>query len=75
MAPSKTFILANRGMPQTAIVLPQDAGEILREAAVDLQAILEKIIGMAPPIKPDDGKPAPRETPPSTWALPHMPNP
>jgi hypothetical protein len=60
MAPSKTFTLANKGMPKTAIVLPDGAGEVLREAAMDLQAILEKIIGIAPPMKPDDGKPAPR---------------
>ena len=60
MAPSKTFTLANKGMPKTAIVLPDGTGEVLREAAMDLQAILEKIIGIAPPMKPDDGKPAPR---------------
>ena len=60
MAPAKTFTLANKGIPKTAIVLPDGAGEVLREAAMDLQAILEKIIGTAPPLKPDDGKPIPQ---------------
>ena len=60
MAPAKTLTLANKGIPKTAIVLPDGAGEVLLEAAMDLQVILEKIIGIAPPLKPDDGKPAPR---------------
>ena len=58
MAPSTTLTLAHKGITKTAIVLPQGATEILRQAAADLQATLEKIIGMAPPIKADDGQPA-----------------
>ena len=60
MALPKTLTLAHKGIAKTAIVLPQGVAENLRQAAADLQATLEKIIGMAPPIQPDDGQPAPR---------------
>jgi hypothetical protein len=56
MAPYKSFTLAQKGVPKTAIVLPREAGEMLRAAALDLQAMLEKMIGQAPPLGTDDGK-------------------
>jgi len=59
MASEKTLTLSDRGISKTAVILPDGAGEILREAAADLQSILEKMTGMAPPMGPDDGKPAP----------------
>ena len=55
MATYKSFILAREGIPKTAIVLPREAGEILRTAALDLQAMLERIIGQAPPLGADGG--------------------
>ena len=56
MTPYKSFTLAREGVPKTAIVLPREAGEILRTAALELQAMLERIIGQAPPLGADEGK-------------------
>ena len=56
----RTLTLADRGQSRTAIIVPDGAGDTLRDAAADLQAILEKITGMAPPMGTDAGKPAPR---------------
>ena len=59
MARGKTLPLADKGIPKVAIIVPARAGEILHRAAADLQATLEKIICMAPPMGEDNGKPAP----------------
>ena len=59
MASAKTFTLSDKSISKTAVILPEGAGEILCEAAVDLQAILEKMTGMAPPMEPDSGMSAP----------------
>ncbi|OGG52983.1 MAG: hypothetical protein A3F84_19235 [Candidatus Handelsmanbacteria bacterium RIFCSPLOWO2_12_FULL_64_10] len=56
---SKTLTLSDRGEIKTALVLPDGAGEVLREAAADLQSVLEKMTGVAPPMGSDDGKLAP----------------
>ena len=60
MAPAKTLTLADQGVPKVAIILPAGAGPLLSRAATDLQATLEKIIGMTPPMGADTGKPASR---------------
>lgn len=60
MASAKTLILSDKGISKSEIVLPDGAGEVLREAARDLQAVLEKVTGMAPSMGSDDGKPTPR---------------
>ena len=56
----RTLTLADNGQPRSTIVVPDGAGDALCDAAADLQAILEKIIGMSPPMGTDSGKPAPR---------------
>lgn len=59
MARRKTLTLADAGIPKVAIIVPNGAGEIIQIAAGVLQATLEKIICMAPPMGEDNGKPAP----------------
>lgn len=50
--------LADQGYPTSVIIVPADAGRILCKAAQDLQATMEKIIGIAPLMGADDGQPA-----------------
>ena len=58
MAREKPLVLADKGLPKAMIIVPSGAGEILHRAATGLQATLEKIIGMAPPMGTDNGEAA-----------------
>ena len=58
MAREKPLVLADKGLPRAMIIVPSGAGEILHRAATGLQATLEKIIGMAPPMGTDNGEAA-----------------
>ena len=43
MATARKLTLSDKGQPKADIVLPENAGEILRRAAADLRSVLEKI--------------------------------
>ncbi|MDP6778172.1 MAG: DUF4838 domain-containing protein [Candidatus Latescibacteria bacterium] len=60
MATPRKLTLSDRGEPKADVIVPQDAGEVVRDAAADLRSILEKMTGMAPALGQDNGKPAPR---------------
>ena len=59
MPSPKSLPLSDRGITRTTLILPAGAGDILREAASDLQATLEKMTGAAPTMGPDDGRRSP----------------